>query len=130
MDKIKKVYTYSGYKANASVGNSDFKFELKEALALGENTVCYTDDISIPHTGYTIEDYNSNLYIEATNPDSTLSTSILTVASSNYTASSLATSLTYYNHVPNDNCSCVYNISVGTITISSTIDFRLMTDEC
>ena len=29
---------------------------------------------------------------------------------------------------PNDKFSCVYNVSVGTITISSTMDFRKMTD--
>ena len=29
---------------------------------------------------------------------------------------------------PNDNFSCVYNVSVGTITISSTMNFRIMTD--
>ena len=29
---------------------------------------------------------------------------------------------------PNDNFSCVYNVSVGAITISSTMDFRIMTD--
>ena len=45
MYKIKKVYVYSIYKANDGVSNSDFKFEIKEALGLGENTVCYIDDI-------------------------------------------------------------------------------------
>ena len=39
MDKIKKVYTDSRYKTNDSVSNSDFKFELKEALDLPDNTV-------------------------------------------------------------------------------------------
>ena len=70
-----------------------FKFELKESLDLYDNTVCYIDGISIPHTWYTIEDYNNQLYIEATNPDLSLSASILTVASGNYAASSLATTL-------------------------------------
>ena len=93
MDKIKKVYVDSRYKSNDSVSNSDFKFELKEALYLPDNTICYIDDISIPHTWYTIEDYNNQLYIEATNPDLSLSESILTVQSGNYTASSLATML-------------------------------------
>ena len=45
MDKIKKVYVDSRYKSNDSVCNSDFKFELKEALDLPDNTVCYIDDI-------------------------------------------------------------------------------------
>ena len=85
------MYVDPRYKTNGSVSNSDFKYELKESLDLPDNTVCYIDDISIPHTWYTIEDYNHQLYIEATNPDLTLSASILTVPSSNYTASSLAT---------------------------------------
>ena len=61
----------------------------------------------------------------------TLSASILTVASGNYTASSLATSLNniLQTRFPNDNCSCVYNISVGTVTIASTMGFRIMADE-
>ena len=108
-----------------------FKFELKESLDLGENTVCYIDDISIPHTWYTIGDYNNKLYIEATKADLTVSAYILSVASGNYTASSLATSLNniLQTRFPNDNCSCVYNISVGTITSSSTMNFRIMAHE-
>ena len=60
MDKIKKVYIDSRYKSNDSVSNSDFKFELKEGLDLPDNTVCYIDDISIPHTWYTIEENLNN----------------------------------------------------------------------
>ena len=55
MDKIKKVYIDSIYKTNDRVSNSDFKFEIKEALDLCENTVCYIDDLSVPHSWYTIE---------------------------------------------------------------------------
>ena len=85
--------------------------------------------ISIPHTWSTIEGYNNQLYIEATNPDVLLSASILIVPSGNYTASSLATMLNdrLQTCFPNDNFSCVYNVSVGTITISSTMNFRIMT---
>ena len=43
--------------------DSDFKFELKEPLDLPDNTVCYVDDISIPHTWRTIESHNSKFYI-------------------------------------------------------------------
>ena len=50
MDKIKKVYIDSRYKTNGSISNSDFKFELKEALGLPDNAVCYVDNISIPHS--------------------------------------------------------------------------------
>ena len=107
------------------------KFELNESLDLPEIQYV-TSMISIPHTWYTIEDYNNKLHIGSNNPDLTLSASILTVASGNYTASSLATTLNnlLQTRFPSYNFSCVYNISVGAITISSTMGFRIMTDEC
>ena len=39
---------------------------LQEALGLPDNTVCYIDDISIPHSWYTIEYFNNKLYIQRT----------------------------------------------------------------
>ena len=55
MDRTKKVYIDSRYKTSDSISNGGFKFEIKEALDLPERTVCYIDDISIPHSWYTIE---------------------------------------------------------------------------
>ena len=63
MGKIKKVYIDSRYKTSGSISNSAFTFELKESLDLPENTVCYIDDISIPRSWYTIENY-STLYLD------------------------------------------------------------------
>ena len=100
-------------------------FEIKEAPDLPDNTVWYIDDISIPHTWYTVEEYNNQVYIDSTDPDFTLKTYILIVPSGNYTASSLATVLNHLlqTRFPNDNFSCVYNVNVGTITISHTMNF-------
>ena len=39
------------------------KLELKEPLDLPDNTACYVDDISIPHTWRTIESHNNKFYI-------------------------------------------------------------------
>ena len=61
MDKIKKVYIDSRYKTNGSVRNSVLQFGFKESLDSGGNAVCYIDGISIPHTWYTVEDYNNKL---------------------------------------------------------------------
>ena len=63
MDKIKKAYVDSRFRTRDSNSDSDFKFELKEALDLPDNTVCYIDDISIPHTWRTIETHNNKFYI-------------------------------------------------------------------
>ena len=63
MDKIKKAYVDSRFRTRDSNSGSDFKLELKEALDLPDNTVCYSDDISIPHTWRTIESHNNKFYI-------------------------------------------------------------------
>ena len=63
MDEVKKVYVDSRFRTNDSDSNGDFKFELIEALELPGNTVCYVNDISIPHTRRTIEAYSNNFYI-------------------------------------------------------------------
>jgi hypothetical protein len=62
MDKDKKVYVDSRFRSKDSVSNSDFKFELNESLDLPDNTFCYVDDISIPHTWRTIESHDNKLY--------------------------------------------------------------------
>ena len=63
MDKTKKAYVDSRFRTRDSNSDSDFKFELNEALDLPGNTVCYIDDISTPHTWRTIESHNNKFYI-------------------------------------------------------------------
>ena len=63
MDKIKKAYVDSRFRTRGSNSDSYFKFELKGPLDLPDNTVCYVDDISIPHTWRTIEPHNNKFYI-------------------------------------------------------------------
>ena len=63
MDKIKKAYVDSRFRPRDSNSDSDFKFELKEALDLPDNTICYIDDMSTPHTWRTVESHNNKFYI-------------------------------------------------------------------
>jgi len=130
MDKIKKVYIDSRYKASGSVSNSDFKFELKEALDLPENTVCYVDDISIPHSWYTIEDYNNKLYVELTNTDQTKSYTVLTIETGNYTGASLAAIIhtTLRLRFIYEDFSCTYLPSKGVLSFYANKLFRIFTD--
>ena len=91
----------------------------------------YIDGISIPHTWYTIDTSNYQLYIE-TASNSTNATTI-TLPSGNYTASSLAVTLTLLLQTifPDIGFSCDYNNNVGTIKITSSSDsqFRILTDD-
>lgn len=131
MDKIKKVYIDSRYKTSDSRSDSDFKFELKEAIDLPENTVCYVDDISIPHSWYTVEeDYNNRLYIEHDN-DSIPEGSDLIVfklPSGNYNGSSLASAIQTELRKKYVTFSCVYNTSKGTLTFTNDYNFRMISD--
>ena len=119
MDKIKKVYIDSRYKTNDSVSNSDFKFEIKDALDLADNAVCFIEDIGIPHTWYTIENYNNKVYIETTK-DSVATGTVITIPNVNYTTTSLASTLTtsLQTRFPEHGFSCNYNSNVGTIKIT------------
>ena len=54
-----KAYVDSRFRTRDSNPDSD---ELKEPLDLPDNTVCYVDDISIPHTWRTIESHNHKFY--------------------------------------------------------------------
>ena len=60
---IKKVYVDTKYKTSDRVGISHFKIELPHTLYLPDNTVVYVDDVAIPHSWYTVEDFSSKLYV-------------------------------------------------------------------
>ena len=128
MAKVKKVYIDSRYKTDDSVSNTEFKLEIREALGLDDNTVCYIDDISTPHTWYTIENYNNQLCIE-TASNSIANASIVTIPNGNYTASSLASTLTltFQARFLEISFSCNYNNNVGTIKITNSSNSLLRT---
>ena len=127
MDKVKKVYIDSRYKSNDSVSNSDFKFELKEALDLPDNTVCYIDDVCIPHTWRTIETHNNRLYIilrtGVVDFDGTTTYNwfpyVLTLPVGNYNGLTLASSIQNLLNANEINFTfeVVYNAATGTIII-------------
>ena len=121
------MYVDSRYKSNDSVSNSDFKFEFKEALDLPGYTVCYIDDISIPHTWYTIEEnLNNTLYIVTAIMDPGVTPTwyhalALEIPSGNFTGTSLALALQAEPNIaePDHQFVCIYNNATGSITIRS-----------
>ena len=135
MDKIKKVYVDSRYKSNGSVSKCVFKFELQEALELPGNAVCYIDDISIPHSWYTIEDFNNKLHIQRTCGGFRIDRTVISIPIGNYNASRLASSINglvqqrYTNtNYPDDEMSCTYDSARGTIKITATFESQLLSD--
>ena len=133
MDKVKKVYVDSRFRTNDSDNNSDFKFELIEALELPDNTVCYVDDISIPHTWRTIETYNNKFYIilkTTVSNDNTTETYnwlpyVLTIPEGNYDGYRLASGIhqDLLNSIEmNFTFEVKYNTAKGTIKIEETTE--------
>ena len=82
---IKNVYIDSRFKTKDSRSNSEFKFELKQTIQLPDNCVCYIDDIIIPHTWYTVEDFNTKCYVREYDSGVFITDRILTIAGQNYT---------------------------------------------
>ena len=61
---IKKIYIDSKFKTLDSVSSSNFKIDLQSTLLFPENSVFYIDDVSIPHSWYSIEEnINDRIYL-------------------------------------------------------------------
>ena len=96
------------------------------ALDLPDNTTCYIDDTSIPHTWFTIEEnLNNTLYIITTQMNTGIPTWYHTLAleipSGNYTGGSLALALQAELQFakPDHPFVCTSNPATGSITIRS-----------
>ena len=60
MLKFKKVYIDSYYKVGGT--SSNFIIDLPETVQLEENMLCQIHEVSIPHSWYSINSTNNNLY--------------------------------------------------------------------
>ena len=60
MLKFKKVYIDSYYRVSGT--SSDFTVDLPETVQLEDNMLCQIHEVSIPHSWYSINDTNNNLY--------------------------------------------------------------------
>ena len=126
--QIKKAYVDSRFRTRDSNSDSDFKFELKEPLDLPDNTVCYVDDISIPHTWRTIESHNNKFYIifkmEYLNGSEMAynwDPFVLTLPEGNYTGANLATAIQdlLNGFAVTFDFEVIYHPARGTITIEA-----------
>ena len=60
MLKFKKVYIDSSYKVNGT--SSEFTIDLPETVQLEDNMLCQIHEVSIPHSWYSINNTNNNVY--------------------------------------------------------------------
>ena len=97
--------------------------------------MCYIDDISIPHSWYTIEDFNNKLYIQRTYGGFRIDGTAISIPIGNYSAPRLTPTIhdlvqqryTDTNY-PDDGITCTYDNARGTIKITATCEFQILSD--
>ena len=114
---IKKVYIDSRFKTNDSSSNSHFKYELVESLQLPDNTVCFIDDVIIPHSYFNVDENNNRLYVRQFNDlNSTVLDVPVVIDTNNHTTSTLVASIQN-----------ALNGAYGTNAMTVTFDSRKLT---
>ena len=139
MLKFKKVYIDSSYKVSGT--SSDFTIDLPETVQLEENMLCQIHEVSVPHSWYSINNTNNNLYFRhQVLPPGIPSGAIYRKIASpegNYTASELTTELetqlnSYFDTGDRpDTYTVRYNTTTNKIRISvnyTSVIFLVLTD--
>lgn len=134
--KFKKIYFDTKYKTPDSKSTSDFKVELPETLFFENNSVFYVDDIAIPHSWYSVEDFNNKMYVCAydgasagSSPGNTYSY-IITLSNGNYTGTDLASEIAAkFASVVGSGYNCFYLSKTNTLQIgtSNPQKFKILT---
>ena len=139
MLKFKKVYIDSSYKVSGT--SSDFTIDLPETVQLEDNMLCQIHEVSVPHSWYSINNTNNNLYFRhQVLPPGIPSGAIyrkITIPEGNYTASELTTELeTQLNNYFDtgdrpDTYTVRYNATTNKIRIAvnyTSVIFLVLTD--
>ena len=139
MLKFKKVYIGSSYKVSGT--SSDFTIDLPETVQLEENMLCQIHEVSIPHSWYSINSTNNNLYFRHQVIPPGVIAGItyrkITIPEGNYTAVDvaqtieIALNLVYDTGDRPNTYSISYNTSTNKYTFSSnyaTVIFVVLTD--
>ena len=128
---IKKIYIDSKFKTSDSISNSNFKIDLQTTLLFPENSCFFIDNISIPHSWYSIEEnINDRIYIYLTpkQTDQDLSGVLyvsVQIEAGNYSGADLAIELSNkiglgFNSPSRPNIfNVTFNAKRNTITIST-----------
>ena len=139
MLKFKKVYIDSSYKVSGT--SSDFTIDLPETVQLEDNMLCQIHEVSIPHSWYSINSTNNNLYFrhQIITPGviAGITYRKITIPEGNYNAVDLAQTIEIALNLLVDTVdrpntySLHYNNSTNKITFSSnyaTAIFVVLTD--
>ena len=90
---VKKIYVDSKYKTADSKSDSNFKFQLPQTCYMPDDTKFFISDVCIPHTWYTVNDFNNKLYLRTFDGNGLQSDYIITLDKKTYNGATFATML-------------------------------------
>jgi len=127
---IKKVYVDTKYKTKDSKSNANFKFQLPQTMYMPDNTVFYVDDVAIPHSWYTVEDFNKKLYLRVHVSANGRDDHILQLTQQVYNGQTLANEIQAKITETGYSATATYNAAKQTISIAlGSFSFQLLTDD-
>ena len=81
---VKKIYVDSKYKTPDSKSDANFKFQLPQTCYMPDDTKFFISDVAIPHTWYTVNDFNYKLYLRTFDAVGTQNDYIITLTKGTY----------------------------------------------
>ena len=81
---VKKIYVDSKYKTADSKSDANFKFQLPQTCYMPDDTKFFISDVAIPHTWYTVNDFNYKLYLRTFDGVGTQNDYIITLTKGTY----------------------------------------------
>ena len=81
---VKKIYVDSKYKTPDSKSDANFKFQLPQTCYMPDDTKFFISDVAIPHTWYTVNDFNYKLYLRTFDGVGTQNDYIITLTKGTY----------------------------------------------
>ena len=81
---VKKIYVDSKYKTPDSKSDANFKFQLPQTCYMPDDTKFFISDVAIPHTWYTVNDFNYKLYLRTFDAVGTQNGYIITLTKGTY----------------------------------------------
>ena len=128
---VMKIYVDSKYRVSGT--DSNFTFQLPQTCYMPDDTKFFIGDVCVPHSWYSINDFNSKLYLRAINITTGLQFDyILTLTKKTYNGATFATELankiqTETGVVPTKSFDATTNIL--SLFIGPDLEFQFLTDK-
>ena len=131
MMPVKKLCVDNKYKTPDSASDSNFKFQLPQSVTLPDDCSFFLSDVCIPHSWYTVNDFNCNLYLRTFDGNGVQNDYILTLAKQSYNGATFATQLSSKIQNATSIAPTVsYDVTKNTLSLYiGSLEFQFLTDK-